>query len=227
MPLHPKDGIPRVRAAGLGDASAAQFRSPTGLVDVQQNREKVIQQKARLRTLMCGRRPGMQEQRVHQNHVTGRGRILDDLERYPIDFFDTFVKPCDTGFRIAVYRSRFWRGCVAHRGCGGSRICSGLRASRIDPMAALRSNSTITKLPRLNSLPRPTLTKSPNPSRSASRYSGPESFACPTTPPTQTPRHSPKSPAPSPALSGRILRFRPSRPPLTARNSFQGQRLQK
>ena len=100
---------------------------------------------------------------MHQNHVTGRGRILDDLERYPIDFFDTFVKPCDTGFRIAVYRSRFWRGCVAHRGCGGSRICSGLRASRIDPMAALRSNSTITKLPRLNSLPRLTLTKSPQP----------------------------------------------------------------
>ena len=38
---------------------------------------------------------------MHQNHVTGRGRILDDLERYPIDFFDTFVKPRDTGFRIA------------------------------------------------------------------------------------------------------------------------------
>jgi hypothetical protein len=51
-----------VRAAGLGDASASQFRSPIGLVDLQQNREKVIQQKARLRTLMCGRRPGMQEQ---------------------------------------------------------------------------------------------------------------------------------------------------------------------
>ena len=51
-----------VRAAGLGDASASQFRSPIGLVDVQQNREKVIQQEARVRTLMCGRRPGMQEQ---------------------------------------------------------------------------------------------------------------------------------------------------------------------
>ena len=165
---------------------------------------------------------------MHQNHVTGRGRILDDLERYPIDFFDTFVKPCDTGFRIAVYRSRFWRGCVAHRGYGGSRdtfppgaplgSIQWLRCGRIK-----RSPSFPASIP----FPALRLQNDPNPSRSASRYSGPESFACPTTPLTQIPRHTPKSPAPSPALSGRILRFRPSRPPLTARNFFQGQRLQK
>jgi hypothetical protein len=30
---------------------------------------------------------------VHQDHVTGRGSILDHLERYSINVFDTFVKP--------------------------------------------------------------------------------------------------------------------------------------
>ena len=38
---------------------------------------------------------------MHQDHVTGRGSILDDLERYPIDFFDVFVKPRNPRFRIA------------------------------------------------------------------------------------------------------------------------------
>ena len=38
---------------------------------------------------------------MHQDHVTGRGRILDDLERYPVNLLDTFVKPRDPRFRIA------------------------------------------------------------------------------------------------------------------------------
>jgi hypothetical protein len=38
---------------------------------------------------------------VHQDHVTGRGSILDDLEWYPINVFDMFVKPRDPHFRIA------------------------------------------------------------------------------------------------------------------------------
>jgi len=38
---------------------------------------------------------------VHEDHVPGRGGILDDLERYPINLLDTFVKPGDPRFRIA------------------------------------------------------------------------------------------------------------------------------
>ncbi len=38
---------------------------------------------------------------MHQDHVTGRCNILNHLERYPVDFFDTFVKPRDPCFRIA------------------------------------------------------------------------------------------------------------------------------
>jgi hypothetical protein len=30
---------------------------------------------------------------MHQDHVTGRRSVLDDLQRYPIDLCDTFVKP--------------------------------------------------------------------------------------------------------------------------------------
>jgi len=80
--------------AGRLVASETQFVSPVGLVDV------LVQQEARLRTRMCGRRPRMQEQGMHQDHVTSQGSILDDLER-PIDLFDAFVKPRDPRFRIA------------------------------------------------------------------------------------------------------------------------------
>jgi hypothetical protein len=38
---------------------------------------------------------------MHQDHVTSRRRILDNLERYPIDLFSTFVKSRDPLFRIA------------------------------------------------------------------------------------------------------------------------------
>jgi hypothetical protein len=41
---------------------------------------------------------------VHQDYIACRGGILDDLERYPIDFFDTFVKP---------RYPRFWIACGA------------------------------------------------------------------------------------------------------------------
>jgi hypothetical protein len=38
---------------------------------------------------------------MHQDHVPSRCRILDSLERYSIDLFNTFVKPRDPRFRIA------------------------------------------------------------------------------------------------------------------------------
>ena len=42
----------------------------------------------------------MQEQRVHQDHVTSRCSILYDLELYSIDLFDTFVEPGEMCSRI-------------------------------------------------------------------------------------------------------------------------------
>ena len=38
---------------------------------------------------------------MHQDHVTSRRRILDNLERHPIDLFNTCVKPRDPRFRIS------------------------------------------------------------------------------------------------------------------------------
>jgi len=38
---------------------------------------------------------------VHQDHVTRRCSVLDDLQRYSINHFGTFVEPGDTRSRIA------------------------------------------------------------------------------------------------------------------------------
>jgi hypothetical protein len=38
---------------------------------------------------------------MHQDDVAGRSGILDNLERYPVHLFDTFVKPLYPGTRIA------------------------------------------------------------------------------------------------------------------------------
>ena len=37
---------------------------------------------------------------MHQDHVTSRRRILDDLERYSSDLFDAFVETGDPRSRI-------------------------------------------------------------------------------------------------------------------------------
>ena len=69
--------------------------SPIRLADA------LVQQEARPLPQRCRWRPGMQEQRVHQDHVAGRRCVLENLERYPIDLFDMLVKPRDPRRRIA------------------------------------------------------------------------------------------------------------------------------
>jgi hypothetical protein len=63
--------------------------------------EALVQQEAGLRAQMRGRRAGMKEQRVHQDHVAGRACNLDYLERDSVDIFDAFMKPGNAGSRIA------------------------------------------------------------------------------------------------------------------------------
>lgn len=38
---------------------------------------------------------------MHQDHVTSRGSILDDLKRYSVNLFDAFVETSDTRLGIS------------------------------------------------------------------------------------------------------------------------------
>jgi hypothetical protein len=75
--------------------------------------------------MRCGR-PGVQQNRMHQDHVSSRPSILDNLKRNPVHLFEPFVESCGTRSRSAASAQ------IAHvrMPCKGFQELSSLHARR-------------------------------------------------------------------------------------------------